>query len=82
MSWYVNPLFSGLATNPMKTILPPDDKGILLHVVLDCYVEQKILSRPESELRRIFETKGIEGGGLIITSYKQDPDQRDSSPLN
>ena len=59
----------------MKTTLPPQGESYLKRVIIELWVDYKIASRPESELRRIFETKRIEGDGLIITGYKPESDK-------
>jgi hypothetical protein len=59
----------------MKTIIPENKETYLKRVVIELWVDYKIASRPEIELRRIFETRRIEGDGLIITGYKEEKDK-------
>ena len=59
----------------IKTTNPENKETYLKRVVIELWVDYKIASRPESELRRIFETKRIEGDGLIITGYKPESDK-------
>jgi hypothetical protein len=59
----------------MKTTLPSQGETYLKKVTIELWVDYKIASRPEAELRRIFETQRIEGDGLIITGYKEEKDK-------
>lgn len=59
-----------------STAQPPDDqKHLLQHVLIDCWVDYRIASKPEMELKKIFEHKEVKGGGLIITEYKENGQQ-------
>jgi hypothetical protein len=57
----------------IKTILPPQgEEKLLQERNLQIWADYRIANHIESELEKVFETKRIEGGGLIITAYKQD----------
>jgi hypothetical protein len=67
----------------IKKIATAADQGktILLPVTLQLYVDYRILSRPEMELRRIFKTTRGEAGSDVINvyGYKDDEPKRDSA---